>query len=1205
MPVEIGPVIKVDGEAKYRTQLKNLIQQSKTFDAEMKQLEASFDAQTSAMEKSTKRGEMLTKQIQTQEQKVKELERSVAASEKATSENSTETLKWKEALANARTELSRLRDESAKLPTQLQLIGKSMQESGEKMQKVGQTMASIGQTMTTAVTVPILAAGTAAVKIAADFDSSMSQVAAVSGATGNDFDALRDKAREMGARTKFSATEAADAMNYMAMAGWKTEDMLSGIEGIMNLAAASGADLATTSDIVTDALTAFGQSAQESGRLADIMAAASSNANTNVEMMGETFKYAAPVAGALGFTMEDTAIAIGLMANAGVKASSAGTALRTGMTNLVKPTKQMQDAMEKYGIEVTNTDGSMKSFREIIELLRDRLGDLDEAEQAAAAGAIFGKNAMSGWLAIINGADADFEKLTTAVDESAGTAENMAAVMQDNLNGQLTILKSQLEELAISFGDLLVPHIRKAVTVIQGAVDSFNSMSDAQREGVIKMALFAASIGPVTLAAGKATEAIGGIVTGIGKFVELAGTSGTFTNLLVTNIGSIASGVGLVTAAVGVGVLAYEGWKNSAQGAAAESEKTLSALDKNHQANQIAVEDAQKLADRVKELASKESLTADETMELRSAVHKLNGIMPELNLQIDENTGNLDANSQAILQNIDASLAQYNVEKNKEELTALTEAYAEAEERLAQVQKERARAEKSTAADYGGDLQARTEDINRLKEAEESLIQTQGSIRTQYDGLMEQTTALQTSITNQTTAMDENAVSAAEASAALDTLETQEAELDTATATTTTDMQLAWEQAYASIYQSVNSQVGLFDALNVASDVNAQQMAANLATQTQAYNDYTSNLSYMMNLAAQDTSGNTAAIVQAIADMGIQGAGYLQELVNAAEKNDGSLQAILDNYGEAEAAKNKMVRALADMKTGGSDEVSGMVKDIRGQSGDASSATNEVVESAAEGIDSAEPAVDSATDKIVNDVKSMNTTLGSLASVSSAKARQIATNIATGLRSQNGSISTALSNIATTVRNGQSTIAGYGPAYYNAGSTIGAQLALGIGSQAGAVSSAVSSLMGKLAPGQSYYATYYNYGLEIGRGLASGMRVQQAAVESAAKLLADTIAKYLHHSTPDVGPLHGDDKWGGEFAQQIAKGMMDNRHELLRASDAMASTMAFTPMVGNSYEYGGFNITVNAAQGQSAADIADEVSRRINDAINRRKAVWA
>lgn len=266
---------------------------------------------------------------------------------------------------------------------------------GEKLQNVGSSIEGVGQKLMP-VTAAVGGLSAAAVKVAADFDSAMSQVAAVSGATGKDLEALRDKAREMGSKTKFSASEAAEAMNYMAMAGWKTGDMLDGIEGIMNLAAASGEDLAVTSDIVTDALTALGLSAADSGHFADILAAASSNANTNVSMMGETFKYCAPVAGALGFTAEDTAEAIGLMANAGIKSSQAGTAMRTMLTSLTGEVTFVGDAFGELTVRTTNADGSMRSLGDILTDCRAAFAQMSEAERATNAEALVGKNAMSG-----------------------------------------------------------------------------------------------------------------------------------------------------------------------------------------------------------------------------------------------------------------------------------------------------------------------------------------------------------------------------------------------------------------------------------------------------------------------------------------------------------------------------------------------------------------------------------------------------------------------------------------------------------------------------------------------------------------------------------------------------------------------------------------------------------------------------------------
>lgn len=456
-------------------------------------------------------------------------------------------------------ELKRLQQEAATTSTALAKID----EIGGKMENLGNSIAGVGKKMMP-ISTAVGGLGIAAVKTAADFDSAMSQVAAVSGATGDDLQSLRDKAREMGEKTKFSASEAAQAMNYMAMAGWKSKDMISGIDGIMNLAAASGEDLATTSDIVTDALTAFGLSAADSGHFADILAAASSNANTNVSMMGETFKYCAPIAGALGFSAEDTAEAIGLMANAGIKSSQAGTALRTIMNNLAGEVKISGQAIGDVTIATTNADGSMRSLSDILADCRVAFGGLTESEKAQAAESLVGKNAMSGFLALMNAAPADIEKLSGAIDNCDGTAEKMAATMQDNLMGQLTILKSQLEELAISFGEMLMPAIRNIVTKIQEFVDKLNGMDEGTREMVLKVGLLVAALGPFLVILGTTIAKIGTAMKG---FVQLAngfnklkvavqGGTGLFGKLGAA-IGGISAPVVAVVAVIGTLVAAF------------------------------------------------------------------------------------------------------------------------------------------------------------------------------------------------------------------------------------------------------------------------------------------------------------------------------------------------------------------------------------------------------------------------------------------------------------------------------------------------------------------------------------------------------------------------------------------------------------------------------------------------------------------------
>lgn len=324
------------------------------------------------------------------------------------------------------------------------------------------------------------------IKVGSRFEAGMSKVQAVSGASNEQLQRLSDKAKEMGATTKFSATEAADAMNYMAMAGWKTEDMLNGIDGIMNLAAASGEDLATTSDIVTDALTAFGLSASDSTHFADVLAAASSNANTNVSMMGETFKYVAPVAGSLGYSAEDCAVAIGLMANSGIKASQSGTALRSMFSRLAKPSKEVKEAMEKLNISLTDSHGNMKSLDTLMGDLRNSFSGLSESEKAEMASSLAGQEAMSGLLAIVNASDADFNKLKDAIYGADGASAKMAETMQDNLQGKITILKSTIEGLGIKIYEEIEDPMKEAA---EGATDSVEQISSALENGGIDAAV--------------------------------------------------------------------------------------------------------------------------------------------------------------------------------------------------------------------------------------------------------------------------------------------------------------------------------------------------------------------------------------------------------------------------------------------------------------------------------------------------------------------------------------------------------------------------------------------------------------------------------------------------------------------------------------------------------------------------------------------
>lgn len=366
-------------------------------------------------------------------------------------------------------------------------IGESSKTASEQSAQywtgAGSKIKSILSTITAATATGAVAAGTAAINAGRSFEAGMSEVKAISGASRKDLEALTNKAKEMGATTKFSATQASEGLKYMAMAGWNSQQMIAGLPGVMNLAAASGENLGTVSDIVTDALTAMGLKASDSAHFADVLATAASSSNTNVAMMGETFKYAAPVAGALGYNIEDLAQAIGLMGNAGIKSSQAGTSLRSILTRLAKPPKDCANAMEDYGISIKNSDGSMKSLMEVMENMRDSLQGLPKDEQSAAAAALGGQEAMSGLLAIVNASESDFNKLSKAIDNASGAAQDQADIMNDNLQGALYELGSAAESAGIELYDNIKNPAKKAV---RAAATEIRSLSTTIKDNGIE-----------------------------------------------------------------------------------------------------------------------------------------------------------------------------------------------------------------------------------------------------------------------------------------------------------------------------------------------------------------------------------------------------------------------------------------------------------------------------------------------------------------------------------------------------------------------------------------------------------------------------------------------------------------------------------------------------------------------------------------------
>lgn len=517
-------------------------------------------------------------EVQKNTEKLKSNESQIQRTRASTEQQKEQLARMSEELRAAGVNTDNLEEANGRL----QRSYERLQNSQQTLQRLNQAQQNINEnisyTKTQLVgTVGVMAAAGAAiyngpVKKAAEFQGQMSTVQAISGATGDDLQLLSEKAKQMGATTKFTAKEAGEAMEYMAMAGWKTKDMLGGVEGVMNLAAASGEELAAVSDIVTDAMTAFGLAADGTTKVigkdglvkevsnathfADILAQASSNANTNVGMMGETFKYVAPVAGALGYTAEDTAALIGLMANSGIKASQAGTSLRKIFLGLQGGVELTGDKLGKYHLEVENADGSMRKLEDVTGDLRKAFSQMTEAEKAANAEAIAGKTGMSGLLAIVNASEADYQKLTESIKGCDGAAKAMAETKLDNLNGQITLMQSAWDALQVELGEMLLPVLTdliKKATEVLGVVTTFVQKNPEMTKTIAKVVagLMAFRVGMLSLKLAGLTGA-SGIVSLLQKLMGLRIGFQSAFGLLGGIAGKFLPIIGIITTIIAV-----------------------------------------------------------------------------------------------------------------------------------------------------------------------------------------------------------------------------------------------------------------------------------------------------------------------------------------------------------------------------------------------------------------------------------------------------------------------------------------------------------------------------------------------------------------------------------------------------------------------------------------------------------------------------
>lgn len=942
--------------------LKNAVNNQEKIRQSTEQYKNALEDAEKEMEHMKDSSESSTEELEEQQKKIDELKNAVQKSENAYQSNERNINKWQTSLNGAEAELNNL-ENSIKDNTE---VIKKMQDANvdniEELKKMEQQVDNTTDSTNTfgdvlkaniageaiiegvkMLTSAITDMTKAVIGVGADFEASMSQVSAVSGATGSDFEKLNDKAKEMGATTKFTAAEAADAFNYMAMAGWKTEDMLGGIDGILSLAAAGATELATTSDIVTDALTAFGESAEEAGRLADIMAAASSNANTNVEMMGETFKYAAPVAGALGYSMEDTAVAIGLMANSGIKASQAGTSLRGVLNRMAAPPKTAAAAMTALELSITKQDGSMKSLSEVMEELRAKFSDLSESEKVLRASQLAGQNAMSGLLAIVNAAPADFEKLTKAVENSNGAAKEMSEIMQDNLKGDIDELESATEGLGIAVYDKFGNVFRKSVSEVTNEVSKLTRQMETGSLGD-KMEELAEGVGDVAESAlnlaidiipvlingfnfivsngAEITSVLEGIATAmmIQKAAAVYQTVITSLKQMQTALTSVTAAQETANAAananpyvllasviagatVALGRYAIKTAKANRENdemyqKVKENKEAISELQNTIDSNNNAYNDSianikanadvlSEMKDELYKLNEKEEKTVVEKTKMNAIVEKLNESMPDLNLAIDEQTGKLNLNKQAITDNIAAmkkeaeerAMQERYVQKIDEQVSTkeqqakaevnLADAAAQYNNLLAEQQKLQDKIKNTSLADRFSDEY--NDMISQMKQNKSTLEKYKVNMQDAQEAVDAATKAV-----NSANEEFENFDSIMQEMSMDNVVESTECTSEKTVQLTQklAELQEEYDKTFTEAQESITGQINLFDEFGKGTKASIEEMQKNLESNIKGMQDWRKNLTKLSKTCSED-------FVSYLESMGIGASAEVEALANA------------------------------------------------------------------------------------------------------------------------------------------------------------------------------------------------------------------------------------------------------------------------------------------------------------------------------------
>lgn len=783
------------------------------------------------------------------------------------------------------------------------------------------------------------------VGIAADFEEAMSTVEALSGAGTQEMAALTTQAKELGATTKFTAKESADAMGYMAMAGWDAADMLQGMDGVLQLAAASGEDLALVSDIVTDSLSAFGLKAEDTAHFSDVLAAAATNANTNVAIMGETFKQSASVAGALGYTIEDMAVAVGLMANSGVKGSIGGTALKNTFNGLLEGVTLTGAAFGEYEYSAIKADGTMKSFGSTIDELRGYFAQMTEAERVNNAMTIAGQRGYNGLLAILNATDADYASLTGSINDCSGAARKMAEIKLDNLNGQLTLMDSAIDALKTTIGEQFNPELRALAETGTNAFTWANEF--VQENPALVKGVMAAGAALGTLAVG---------ITGVTAAMQLASVAGgLFAGTMGVALGPVAAVAAGIAGVVGV-VTALTAAANESvppvrelTEAAREMQTALdeagASFEQTTDQTQATVQAAGLYIDRLEELESAQGESAAAGQEYQNTLALLLRTMPELAGHISQTTDEygrttyaLESGTQALRDNLEQTEKNARVQAHQQYINTLYDNYGKvllaAEEHSIKLTEAQMRLDRATEGRSAA--QARMNELSTQAYANgTALTEEYYELATSLDVYSDTVRTSQKEVENYSQALKEDEAAVTAAKAAIEDAEAaveqytgvtqaqtdaeaaaaaQTEALNTVIGNTAEQVAVlvqAYYDAYDAALESVSGQYDLWDKAAKVAETSVGNINAALESQSKYWQDYNNNL--------QSLSGRTgdieglSAVIASFADGSAESVNAVAGLASA---TDDELKAMVKNWQEVQWEQEAVAGSLAEIQTG-------------------------------------------------------------------------------------------------------------------------------------------------------------------------------------------------------------------------------------------------------------------------------------------------